>query len=332
MKNALRLVLGLLLGATGALSVLPTVQVAHADPNSRPGVVAERPRDAGVHAVDGEVRTVAQVGGSVVMGGNFTKVGPVTRGAVGIVDTASKTFAPGFPDVVGSVSVAVSDGAGGWYLGGSFSSVGGVARANLAQVNSAGAVTGFAPSPNGAVLDLATTADGDLVAGGAFTTMAGQTARGVARLGPGGGRGLGRQRHRRFGARARPLPRRGHGLRRRRLRAGRWHGLPQAGRPGHPHRCPQDDLRGRHPQPARQRHRGAEHRRGADRRLVHHGRRDRPGAAGRPRRRHRGAGADQREHQQHRQRPRARRRRQRGLPGRDVRQRGRVRCATGSPA
>jgi hypothetical protein len=186
-KNALRVGLGLLLGATGALSVLPTVQVAHADPNSRPGVVAERPRDAGVHAVDGEVRTVAQVGGSVVMGGNFTKVGPVTRGAVGIVDTAGKTFAPGFPDVVGSVSVAVPDGAGGWYLGGSFSSVGGVARANLAQVNSAGAVTGFAPSPNGAVLDLATAADGDLVAGGAFTAMAGQTARGVARLGPAGG-------------------------------------------------------------------------------------------------------------------------------------------------
>ena len=120
--------MGLLLGATGALSVLPTVQVAHADVNSRPGVVAERPRDAGVHAVDGEVRTVAQVGDSVVMGGNFTKVGPVTRGAVGIVDTATKSFAPGFPDVVGSVSVAVSDGAGGWYLGGSFSSVGGVAR------------------------------------------------------------------------------------------------------------------------------------------------------------------------------------------------------------
>ena len=187
MKNALRLLLTTVLAGTGALSVLSTVQVAHADPDSRPGVVAERPRDAGVHAVDGEVRTVAQVGGSVVMGGNFTKVGPVTRGAVGIVDTATKSFAPGFPDVVGSVSVAVPDGSGGWYLGGSFSSVGGVARANLAQVNAAGVVTGFDPSPNGSVLDLTTTADGDVIVGGAFSTMADRTARGVARLRPGGG-------------------------------------------------------------------------------------------------------------------------------------------------
>jgi hypothetical protein len=187
MKRALLFPLAIALGGTGALSVLSTAQVAHADPDSRAGVVAERPRDAGVHAVDGEVRTVAQVGGSVVIGGNFTQVGPVTRGAVGIVDTADKTFVPGFPDVVGSVSVAVPDGAGGWYLGGSFSSVGGVARANLAQVDSAGEVTGFAPSPDGAVLDLTTTANGDLIAAGGFSSMAGQTARGVARLGSGGG-------------------------------------------------------------------------------------------------------------------------------------------------
>lgn len=118
MRRAYGFPLAIALGVSGALSVLPAPQVAHADPNSRPGIVAERPRDAGVHAVDGEVRTVAQVGDSVVIGGNFTRVGPVTRGAVGIVDTAGKTFAPSFPDVVGSVSVAVPDGAGGWYLGG----------------------------------------------------------------------------------------------------------------------------------------------------------------------------------------------------------------------
>lgn len=182
MRHLLRSLLAISLAMTGALSVSSTVQVAHADVDSHPGVVAERPRDIGVHAVDGEVRTVAQVGGSVVIGGSFTQVGPVTRGAVGIVDTANDTFAPGFPDVVGSVSVAVPDGAGGWYLGGSFSSVGGLARANLAQVDSAGAVTGFAPSPNGAVLDLTTTANGDVIAAGGFSAMAGQTANGVARL------------------------------------------------------------------------------------------------------------------------------------------------------
>ena len=186
MKRAFVFPLAIALGWTGALSVLSSVQVAHADPDSRAGVVAERPRDAGVHAVDGEVRTVAQVGSTVVMGGSFTQVGPATRGAVGIVDTVNETFGPGFPDVVGSVSVAVPDGSGGWYLGGSFTSVGGVPRANLAQVDSAGDVTGFAPSPNGAVLDLVTTPNGDVIAAGAFSTIAGLTANRVARLAPGG--------------------------------------------------------------------------------------------------------------------------------------------------
>jgi sugar lactone lactonase YvrE len=186
MKNGLRVTVALVLGMSGALSVPAGVEEAHADRDSRPGVVAERPRDAGIHAVDGEVRTVAQVGGTVVIGGSFTRVGPVTLGAVGIVDTASKTFAPGFPDVVGAVRVAIPDGSGGWYLGGSFSSVGGVARTNLAQVDSAGQVTSFDPAPNGAVRDLATTANGDVVAAGDFSTIAGQTARGVARLDPAG--------------------------------------------------------------------------------------------------------------------------------------------------
>lgn len=186
MRYGFRLSLGVTLVLTGAMTALPTVEVAHADRDSRPGVVAERPRDAGVHAIDGEIRTVAQVGDSVVIGGNFTRVGPVTRGAAGIVDTANNTFASGFPDVVGSVSVAAPDGAGGWYLGGSFSSVGGVARTNLAQVDPAGQVTAFDPAPNGAVLDLVTTTNGDAIVAGGFTTMAGQPARGVARLGSGG--------------------------------------------------------------------------------------------------------------------------------------------------
>jgi sugar lactone lactonase YvrE len=158
---------------------------AQADPSSRPGTFAERPRDAAVHAVDGEVHSLAQVGGSVVFGGNFTQVGPVTRGAAGIVDTTTKTFGTSFPDVAGAVNVAISDGAGGWYLGGSFDTVGGQPRHNLAQVDSGGSVTSFDPSPNGAVNDLVL-GSGRLVVGGAFTTIAGQPAGAVASLTPAG--------------------------------------------------------------------------------------------------------------------------------------------------
>ncbi|MGD9959917.1 hypothetical protein [Nocardioides sp.] len=182
MKHAVRFLLAAALGSTGFLAVLTAAPVAHADPDTRAGVVAERPRDAAVHAVDGEVRTIAQVGSSVVLGGNFTRVGPVTRGAVGIVDTAAKSFGATFPDVVGSVRAAVSDGAGGWYLGGTFTAVGGQSRTNLAQVDSTGAVTSFNPAPNGAVWDLATNGAGDLFVGGAFTSIAGQSANAVARF------------------------------------------------------------------------------------------------------------------------------------------------------
>ncbi|MEZ5095884.1 MAG: hypothetical protein R2731_07050 [Nocardioides sp.] len=59
------------------LAVAPLVALpgsASADPDSRLATFAERPRDAAVHAVDGEVpATVAQVGGSVVFGGSFTR-------------------------------------------------------------------------------------------------------------------------------------------------------------------------------------------------------------------------------------------------------------------
>ena len=175
------------------LSVAVTVPVlaimaappAVADPNSRPGTFAERPRDAAVHAVDGEVHSLAQVGSTIVFGGNFTRVGPVTRGAAGIVDTAASSFGESFPDVNGAVTVAIPDGTGGYFLGGNFTTVGGQARSNLAQVDSSGAVTAFDPSPNGVVNDLALDAN-RLVVGGAFTTIAGQPAGAVASLSPAG--------------------------------------------------------------------------------------------------------------------------------------------------
>jgi len=159
---------------------------AAADIDSHAGTVAERPRDAGVHAVDGEVRTVAQVGSRVVIGGTFTRVGPVTRGAVGVLDMAGKTFQAGFPDVVGAVSAVASDGAGGWFLGGTFSHVGGQPRANLAQVDAAGAITAFAPQPNGPVNALVSLPGGGVVVGGDFTALAGGPVSRLAALNPAG--------------------------------------------------------------------------------------------------------------------------------------------------
>ena len=115
------------------------------------------------------------------MGGTFTKVGPGVRGAAGLVDVTGSTFGSAFPDVVGAVYAAASDGAGGWYLAGDFSSVGGQARSNLAQVDSTGAVTAWAPVANAPVRTLVVGPDGVYV-GGDFTTLAGGSAGGVGKL------------------------------------------------------------------------------------------------------------------------------------------------------
>ena len=161
------------------VAVVPPVS---ADVDSHQGTVAERPRDAAVHAVDGEIRTIAQVGNRVVMGGTFTKLGPVTRGAVGVVDTAADSFRADFPDVSGVVSAVAPDGAGGWYVGGTFTSVGGQARTNLAQVDSSGAITAFAPQPNAPVTALASRPGGGVFVGGSFTAMATEQPAGSRRL------------------------------------------------------------------------------------------------------------------------------------------------------
>lgn len=171
-------------GLLGSMVVAATVTAtpAAADPDAHGAMFAERPVDTTLHAADGEVRSVAQVGDTVVMGGSFTKVGPAKPGAAGLVDLGTSSFQGGFPEVVGVVHTAVADGVGGWFLGGQFSSVGGQARANLARVNAAGNVTGWAPAVNGPVYAIDRTGDGDLVVGGDFSTIGGSPATRLARV------------------------------------------------------------------------------------------------------------------------------------------------------
>lgn len=174
-----------LFAAAASLSVLVlgglAVPPAAADVDRHRGVVSERALDRTLHFVDGEVKSIAQVGGKVVVGGSFTKVGPAIRGSAAPVDLAGKVFRSGFPGVAGAVFAAASDGAGGWYLGGDFATVGGLARTNLAHVDGAGAVTSWAPNANGPVYALVAAASGVYV-GGDFTTVGGGPAARLARL------------------------------------------------------------------------------------------------------------------------------------------------------
>ncbi|MGZ4710378.1 MAG: hypothetical protein ACXWBN_16710, partial [Acidimicrobiales bacterium] len=155
-----------------------TAPAAVASPNVEHGTVSVRPSDQTVSFVDGVTYSVAQVGPKVVVGGSFTKVGPGIRGAAGLVDVASGAFGSSFPDVVGAVYTAVPDGSGGYYLGGDFTSVGGQARSDLAQVDSSGAVTSWAPAADAPVRALAT-GGGRVYVGGDFVTLAGSPAAGL---------------------------------------------------------------------------------------------------------------------------------------------------------
>ncbi len=76
---------------------------------------------------------------------------------------------------------AVPDGSGGYYFGGDFSSVGGQARTDLAQVDSTGAVTAWAPVTDAPVRALAVGPDGVYV-GGDFTTVNGSPALSLAKV------------------------------------------------------------------------------------------------------------------------------------------------------
>jgi len=159
-----------------------TATPATADTDQHFAMFDERPADTTLHAADGEVRSIAQVGDRVVMGGSFTKVGPAKPGAAGVVDLTAANFLGGFPEVQGVVHAAVSDGSNGWFIAGQFSSVGGQARQNLARVTAAGNVSAWNPGANGPVFALAATADGDVIAGGDFATINGTAASRLARL------------------------------------------------------------------------------------------------------------------------------------------------------
>lgn len=69
---------------------------------------------------DGTVFTVAYDDDNVYIGGTFDYVGPSTGGAGGL-SAQSGEATQAWPAVQGSVSVTISDGAGGWYIGGKFS-------------------------------------------------------------------------------------------------------------------------------------------------------------------------------------------------------------------
>lgn len=154
-------------------------------------LVGEDPVAGTPHVLDGEVLSVAQVGGTIVLGGTFTRArndGSATelarRGLLAF-DAATGQIDPFFhPDPDGPVNVVAAGPAGTVYVGGEFSRIGDQPRLRLAQVALAGGtvVPRFdAREVNGEVRDLRLRR-GKLWVAGQFTRIGGRRHRALAAL------------------------------------------------------------------------------------------------------------------------------------------------------
>jgi hypothetical protein len=82
---------------------------------------------------DASVEAIAHHDNTTYIGGSFTYVGP-RNGGFARIDGVSALRDAAMPDIAGTVSDVVLDGAGGWYVGGTFSWAGGQPRSNVAHV------------------------------------------------------------------------------------------------------------------------------------------------------------------------------------------------------
>ena len=130
----------------------------------------------------GEVRAVAQIGGTIYVGGSFTGVGygspTIARANLVALDAATGQFLPAFdPRADDDVNALLASPDGTrLYAGGVFNNVRGCTSCDrLAMLDPVSGVanTAFGPQPNAAVLKLAL-AGSTLYAGGTFTTVSGR--------------------------------------------------------------------------------------------------------------------------------------------------------------
>lgn len=123
----------------------------------------------------------ARSGNTLYIAGDFGAVGPNTGGGVPL---HPRTGAPvrGFPRVCGSVSVAVPDGSGGWFIGGSFTAVEGAPRTSIAHVRANGRLSTWSPDVEGSQVFAIVRRGRCLFVGGTFTSVNGSPRRNLAAL------------------------------------------------------------------------------------------------------------------------------------------------------
>jgi len=164
-------------GSNSATVTVTVTPITGPTPSPPPSGYAPVP----LWVTNGTVYTMARAGGTLYIGGDFSRVGPPTGPAAqieasnGEIPSGVNNF-PAIMKVVGNnvatgvVNVIIPDRAGGYYIGGDFTSVGDLPRSNLARINSDGAVHTFAADTNGPVEALYLSGS-TLYVGGNFTAI-----------------------------------------------------------------------------------------------------------------------------------------------------------------
>lgn len=158
---------------------------------AHPGAVSEEPVDWTPHVLDGSVKSIVQVGDTVVVGGDFSSVAdPVggktlTRKNIFAFEYGTGRISSDFTPVVdGTVLSLVVGPEGTVYAGGGFTTVNGSPSRGITQLSvpEGTAVSGFtATVDNGSVRRLARHGS-HLYAGGSFSAVGGQKRSGLVRL------------------------------------------------------------------------------------------------------------------------------------------------------
>ncbi len=147
---------------------------------------ADGTRDASFSTVGGPNTVgplLVQPDGKIVFGGNFFRVGEITRNRIARLN-ADGSLDLGFDlDVGNSVACLSLQADGRIIVGGNFSTVDGATRNHIARLMPEGTLdVDFNPNANGSVITAAVQSDGKVVIGGGFTTVGGVPRNWVARL------------------------------------------------------------------------------------------------------------------------------------------------------
>ncbi len=137
---------------------------------------------------NGTVYSLAvQSDGKIVVGGEFTRIGGVTKNYIARLNSDGTLDASFNPSANSQVSSIALQSDGKILVGGSFASIGGVTRNHMARLNPDGTIdASFDPNANSQVSSIAVQSDGKILVGGWFTRIGGVTRNYITRLNPDG--------------------------------------------------------------------------------------------------------------------------------------------------